>query len=620
MKSSLLPLALTSALALTWAGPAHALSCEEIMNMVDVNVPSNIVVQTIESSGEQFTAEDIRCLESRGAPSDVLSAAKAQAQSSGSRTRPDDEEPAPEPEEKGSDFDRDAGIGDRPTGSRTLEDRTSSEDQAEDTTRDPDELDDAIKAYEAKKPLTASLKLYEMLKDGKYPEKQSKIEYYLGRCLFDLGMYHSAQYYFIEVLKKGPSDPNFKYALPKLVTIAKFTGDDSDLTRIVAKVPPDEFPRSARNQLYYLLGTRMYEQGRLTEARKYFDQVSDKSDLYTRSKYYQGVIYTRQEKLKSAVAAFTDVAKTQAEAQTQQELDELNKLRDLSLMNIARIYYQLQRFDDAKRWYDTVPHSSIYWPQTLFESAWTNYMLSDLNLTLGEVLTVNSPYFQDQEFLPDARILRALTFFYLCDYAGIERELTEFDATYKPMHQEMKDFLKQYSTEEGKKLADQAYDRYFGSNPEATALPKSLFLHLLRNKEFAGIVTHLEVMDKEEQLIDAQKSQWKDSVGEGLHKVVSEDRERLKRRAGLVMLQEMAEVTNHLGDLLTQSQIIRFEVVDAKRADYQYKLTSTDLTDTSKEYQRDFAVSKDRIFWPFNGEFWQDELGYYWYTEQAKCK
>ena len=38
--------------------------------------------------------------------------------------------------------------------------------------------------------------------------------------LYDLGMYHSAQYYFIEVLKKGPSNPYFKYALPKLVAIS----------------------------------------------------------------------------------------------------------------------------------------------------------------------------------------------------------------------------------------------------------------------------------------------------------------------------------------------------------------------------------------------------------------
>lgn len=606
-------------LALLYAPHAYALSCNEIMNMVDVSVPSNIIVQTIESSGETFTADDIRCLESKGAPGDVVEAARSQAASaSGGRARPDesdDEEEDSAP--SGSDFDRDEGIGDRQS-NRSLEDKGG--DEEEDSAKDPDKLEDAIKAFEAKKPLTASLMFYEMLQDNQFPEKESKIEYYLGRALFELQLYHSAQYYFTEVLKKGPSNPYFKYALPKLVTIAKYTGDESDLSRIVAKVPPEEFPRSARNQLYYLLGARLYSGGKLTEARKYFGQVSDRSELFTRSKYFEGVIYAKQEKLKSAVRSFTDVVKTKGEAQTQQELEDLDRLRDLSILQIGGIYYSIERFDDAKTWFDNVPRDSVYWPQAQFQAAWSNYMVSDLNLTLGQLLTVQSPYFAEHEWQPEATILRALTFFTLCNYRDIARELDEFDGRYKPMHEELKDFLKQYSSEDGRRLADQAYDRYFGPRAADTTLPRSFFVKILRNRELAGIVTHLEVMDREEQLIDAQKTQWKDVVGTQLHKVVAEDRERLKRRAGLLMLQEMAQQTTILGDLLTQSQIIRFEVQDARRADYQYKLTNQDLQDTSKEYEVDFATSPNRIYWPFNGEFWKDELGYYWYTEQGNCK
>ncbi len=613
----LLPTAMVTLLAMGWAAPAYALNCDEIMNMVDVSVPANIIVQTIESSGETFSADDIRCLESKGAPPEVVAAVRTQASAAGARTRPsepeEEEEEAPPPKDE---FESTEGIGDNRN--RSLEDKGG--DEEEDSSKDPGKLEDAIKAFEAKKPLTASLMFYEMLQDNQFPEKESKIQYYMGRALFDLQMYHASQYYFTEVLKKGPSNPYFKYALPKLVTIAKFTGDESDLARIVAKVPPEEFPRSARNQLYYLLGTRLYEQGKLTEARKYFGQVSDKSDLYTRSKYFEGVIYAKQEKLKSAVRSFTDVVKTKAEAQTQQELDDLDRLRDLSILQIGGIYYSIERFDDANTWFNNVPRDSVYWPQAMFEAAWANFLLNDLNLTLGQLLTVQSPYFAEHEWQPEAAILRSLTFFYLCNYRGIMNELDQFDARYKPMHEELKEFLKQYSSEEGRKLADQAFDRYYGANADKTNLPKAFFVKVLRNRELSGIVTHLELMDREEQVVDAQKTQWKDAIGEHLHKVIAEDRERLKRRAGLLMLQEMAAHTTTLGDLLTQSQIIRFEVQDAKRADYQYRLSNQDIQDTSKEYELDFATSANRIYWPFNGEFWQDELGYYWYTEQANCK
>jgi hypothetical protein len=599
------------------------------MNMVNVNVPPTIVVQTIEESGEQFSSDDIRCLTNEGAPAEVVTAAKAQmakAEPAGGSDEPVRGETTKaktgdKTDESSGDeeFNKAEAIGDKHTASgKDLKDLPEEGD--EDTGRDPEALENAVKSYNAKKPLTASFELHRMLAENQFPDKESKILYYLARSLYDLQMYHSSQYYFIEVLKKGPSNPYFKYALPKLVSIAKFTGDESDLARIVAKIPPEEFPRSARNQLYYLLGVRLYEQDKLTDARKYFGQVSDKSDLYTRSKYFEGVIYNKQGKLKSAVRSFTDVAKTEATAQTQQELEELDRLRDLSLMNIARIYYSIERFQDANTYYTYVSRKSRYWPQSLFEGAWTNYMLSDPNLTLGQLLTLESPYYAKEEFLPEATVLRALTYFNLCEYKDVDSILLDFDARYRPMHAEMKDFLKQYSTDEGRKLADQAYDRYFGPNAADTALPKSLFSRLLRDQELSGIVTHLAIMDREESLIDSQKSQWKDGVGEGLHKVIAEDRERLKRRAGLALLQEMVTMTTYMGDLLTQAEIIRFEVVDAKRADYIYKGQNVDIGESAKGAELDFATSASKIYWPFNGEFWQDELGYYRYTETGSCK
>jgi hypothetical protein len=127
-------------------------------------------------------------------------------------------------------------------------------------------------------------------------------------------------------------------------------------------------------------------------------------------------------------------------------------------------------------------------------------------------------------------------------------------------------------------------------------------------------------MDKERALVGQQKAQWKDAVGEELNRVIAQDRERLARRAGRTMVKDLRAVSGHLGDLLGQADIIKFEVVDAQRAGYVYKAQNSDLMDSSKKFEIDFATSPDRIYWPFNGEFWKDELGYYYYTEQGSCK
>ena len=69
-----------------------------------------------------------------------------------------------------------------------------------------------------------------------------------------------------------------------------------------------------------------------------------------------------------------------------------------------------------------------------------------------------------------------------------------------------------------------------------------------------------------------------------------------------------------------QSEIIRFEVVDAQRSEYEYRAQNLEDLTAGEQQRIDFAVNRDLIYWPFNGEFWRDELGYYRYTEYGSCQ
>jgi tetratricopeptide (TPR) repeat protein len=343
--------------------------------------------------------------------------------------------------------------------------------------------------------------------------------------------------------------------------------------------------------------------------------------LYLNARYFEGVIFNEQGRLKSAVRAFRDVYREDVEVYNDpQELETIEQVKDLALINIARVYYGIERFDEADKYYSLVSRDSIYWPEALFERSWTTFMRNDLNTALGLILTVNSPFFTTEQFVPEATILKALTFFNLCEYDDVEGMLLRFESSYGPMRDEIRDFVQGYATAEGRKLSDQAWNTYFGRERKIeSTLPRSLFNRVLRNSDLNGIVRHLEMMNDETELIDSQKARWQQTIGVYLKKIIDADRQRYERRAGKLFLAEMARQANYLSDLMTQSEIIRFEVVDAQRIDYAYKAENTELIDSSVD-SLDFATSVDFIYWPFNGEFWEDELGYYNYTEQGSCK
>lgn len=590
---------------------SHAMSCDDIMNMVSVNVPPSIVISTMQGSGKQFTPADVQCLQQRGAPAEVIAAAQQMGAAPVAAPVPvappppvGQPMPAPTAAPLGGEFVPDDALGDNvgpePTGGG------------------PEVLEQLIESHRQGKNLTASKGLYDLLVQNTYPEHQTKTQYYLAKSLEDMGMLHSAQHFYMEVVRRGPSNPYFRYALPKLIGIAQKTGNDAELLRIVDKIPPEQFPRNAKNHLYYLMGRTLYEEKDLAGSAQYFQQVSAKSELYMRSKYFEGIINTERQKLKSAVMSFREVMKAQPPViMGANEAQQVEDMKDLALMNVARIYFGLERFDNADNYYAMVDRDSTYWPQSLFERAWTNFWRADLNLALGLLLTVESPYFQDEEYIPEVTVLRALTFFNLCEYEEVERILAGFERTYTPQKAEIEAFLTQYK--DAPQLRDQAWDAFFANEHQGSTLEKSLFSRVLRNRDLSSLVRHMDMMDAEVAAINEQKSIWRDSVGDALKKQIESDRVRYKKKAGTELLKELALQRNTLADLLVQSEIIKFEVTDAQRKDYEYKATLKDVEVDRKDVV-DFAVSREIIYWPFNGEFWRDELGYYRYTENGSCE
>jgi len=607
-------------LALLIPSDAVAMNCDDIMNMLGVNVPEATVVQIMADNNQTFSQADITCLRNKGAPAAVISQAQSMSSAPAPAPAPapgpiNAPVPAPVPgPAPATGFEGTTEIG----GGGDLGDLPEQGEAP--SSGGPPIVEQLIQEFRNKKYLTASKGLYDLEADNTYPGQKTKIQYYLAKSLFELEMYHGAQHYFMQVVRKGPKNPYFKYALPRLIDIAKRTGNDAELLRIVKQIPPEAFPRQAKNHLYYLMGRKFYEADELSGSAQYFRQISAKSNLYMRSKYFEGIIHNERGKLKSAVMAFREVmTAAPPPSSNARDAKETEDLKDLALINVARVYFGLERFENADNYYAMVDRESTYWPESLFERAWTNFWRQDLNLTLGLLLTVESPYFNQSEYIPEITVLRALTFFNLCEYDEVERILHSFEGETKPVVAEMNTFVEQFKSKEDQKLADQAFDAYFKDPHKTSSLDKAMFVRILRNRDLAALVRHMDMMDEEIAAIDAQKGVWKTTIGDALKKQIEKDRQRYKRKAGIALLREIARQKESLEDLLVQSEIIRFEVVDAQRQDYEFKTANPDVgaLDDSKI---DFATSKEIIYWPFNGEFWADELGYYRYTEKGKCE
>lgn len=587
---------------LALSGPAHALSCEEILSMLAVNVPEPIVLQTIEQTTRYFTAEDLTCLEREGAPTSVQDAVReALASSTETPAPPTPPDRAEEPHLLGE-----ALLGAEPSNAL----------------RDQDDLRQVIRLIDARKPLTASLLLADLLEEDAHPERSSQLHYHLARSLEALELHHSARHHFEQVLRHGPSDPYFDHALRHVVLLAERSGDLSDLRRLVARLPRTNWPRRVEPVLAYAAGLHQLEQGQLAQALELLEEVPTDSPHGLQARYLEGIILNRKGRPKSAADTFLEVIRADAPLPSRAEAKQARDLKNLALLNVARVHYGLQLFERSEELYAQVEPESLHWPRARLEMAWAQFMQNDTSGSMGQLLTLRSPSFDEEPFLPEAQLLRALNHYTLCEFDEVERLTVGFEERYGPQQRELHAFAARYASAEGRKLADQAWATYFEGFPQGSTLDREIFSHLLRNRDLANQVMRLEALEHELELIGQQKTRWNEGMEPRLRPILEAERQRTRRRAGLLLLAETARLSVELEDLLDQSRLIRFESNDLQRADIEWladNLGQGDLT-LVVESRIPYATDPTRIYWPWNGEFWRDELGSYVVAGESACR
>ncbi len=629
-------------LAFVFASSAWAaLTLDDIKAMVSAEVPDSIVVSTIQNSEEVFnlSAQQIIDLKKVGVSDAVIEALQA---TSGSVTRsadaPREDERSPESSSKeesrerrpredesrsrrGRDDDNedDGSIirrrrGREDDGDR---DRDREESRSSKVKRTPKEIKAAIANYKEKKYLNSSLKLFRLLESGKYPEHEARINYYLGASLKQLGLLHSAQFYFQKVVKEGPSSGAlFSTALAKIVEISDRTRDPIFLIRTIDRIDPDDYPGRVKDDLYYYQGVRDFEKKNYNRAKRNFAKLGRASRHFIQARYHLGVIYNNQDRRKQAYKTFADIVNRDFRGNT----GDVAAIKQLSFINMARIRYSVEQFQKAAQLYDRLPRLTANWPTALYEEAWAHFMSENQEgKTFGNLLTLNSPFF-DRYWAPESAILEALTYYRICEYQLVENILDRFKADFEPVQTNIDELLEPYAS--GERPFRNLYERlYSRRSKDFRKLPVALYARVEANRIFAGPHNRVLQIERELARIKQLKSQWRNSeVGKALAKLLKSQRKTYMKFAGVALANELGEARNQLADLMGQEALIRFEVVSGEYKKYQDRFRNPESADVQEGVEFDFATNPYMVYWPFNDEYWEDELGYFERSEPGDCK
>jgi tetratricopeptide (TPR) repeat protein len=498
------------------------------------------------------------------------------------------------------------------------------------------ELAAALKLYESSNYEQAAMALQRVV-DGETGDDAGnvqKAQFYLARSLYSLKFYQSALAIFDEITRASLGHLYFDETLQWLAQLATQLPEPAGITDRIGRYPLARLetfntPQSAElyNHLVYLMGRYLYGDGDFDTAVEFFQKVSPSSPFFVEAKFFEGITHVRLRRARPAVAAFRTILDAVNTGKT--PVTDKDRIRNLAWISLARVYYtSANRVDpetgdtdingqilgQAVESWNQVGEGSEYWLDALFESSWAFFIANDHARSLGNIHSLNSPFFAGA-YYPEAAVIKAVTFFVNCQYSNALSTIGKFHDRYDPIATQLEETMAKYEDNTA------FFDFLLKVRSGQADLPPSvlgLVKSSLSDRTVLGHVEYVRVLEEENKRLDAASREFQDSMlGARILADIEIARSFAIDQTGDLTRGRYNRLINDLQDLAVQIDTVELEILTAQREGLSTEARAA--ADIAKTGQGEVIVDEEHQLWPFDGEYWRDELGFYRQRVTHQC-
>jgi tetratricopeptide (TPR) repeat protein len=292
------------------------------------------------------------------------------------------------------------------------------------------------------------------------------------------------------------------------------------------------------------------------------------------------------DSLYAAQAEYVRVVRLVADGdfvQAQTRLNELSKRENISssLLNeiertLARLSFEEKRFVDALAHFEKLREQAPDDPEILLEMAWTHFYLGDSRKTLGLLIAMDAPV-HSSYISPERYLLEALALRRLCQFGPAREAAVRLEKRY---HKSLK---------------------ALSSGTLPGQIPEMRIAARLRgrSRQNARLMERLEL---EMELLDSMRGDLGPSLSTYLKGFYKRGLDEAARREEELIGQDLDELTE---ELLAAREGVRLIVHELGVSLLRGRRRPAGATEKPAV---DVPMTGERVFYPFDGEFWTDEL------------
>jgi tetratricopeptide (TPR) repeat protein len=497
----------------------------------------------------------------------------------------------------------------------------------------------AKRLFDGERWSEAALGLYRVYKGetGDDAGNRQIAQYHLAIALYRLKFYQASYGIFSEIADK-PNHLKFSETLLWLSKLATQLPEPADIVERVGKYTGEAVARFKNPQqidlywqLNYLLGRYKYRNRQYDEALQLFTLVDAKSKYFVQAQFFSGISYVQLRKSIPAVQAFQRVVTAVDEGA--EGVEDEARMRDLAFLSMARTYYSASikldenntpsidgtKLSAAVKFWNKVDVGSEYWLDGLFEESWAYFMAGDFPHAMGNIHTIEAPYFP-KAFQPEAEILKAVIYFANCNYEEATTVVARFKAKFEPVKKDLEATLGRFKGENQEEPFFKFLKEVRAGNANLPATIKPVVEAALSDRQLLRNIEYVRILDEEQGRFKKSPGSFQSSpLGGEVQDGLQLARDLAIRNAGNLARERYQRTLDELNEHLRDAAKILIDITAAQRNQLDQTITTGQV---SKEESKIYGVvnpDEEHVLWPFDGEYWRDELGFYRQVVVSKC-
>ncbi len=345
------------------------------------------------------------------------------------------------------------------------------------------------------------------------------------------------------------------------------------------------------------------------------EQVESDSQFYARAKYLIGLLRYFSGEDQKAVEAFQEVVRL---LNPKDVASPDPALRELAFLSLARIHYGYKQFDRSVYYYELIDRDSDNWLTSLFEASWAYYRRGDFEKALGNLMTLHAPFFE-REYFPESKIVKAIIYFEACRYPETRTIIDGFIKEYTALLKAVEAIAQ--SNEAPETLLAKIAERQGPQDKQGQDDVTTRVINLtLSNPEIQQARANLKQVQEQRKHLGRMDDKFKQSdLGANLSHELGIAQSLRAKEAGDIARSKFEREMYNLKSLLAQSLRIKIEVARAERESLEKQMQGQETDDGIMQAEQRSTVDDEHLFWPYEDEYWRDELGTYEF-DFSMCK